>query len=515
MNRSHALTRLAACTIIAIALTACGSEDETTTQDPPTAPATNPPDPAPPAPPANSAPVISGSPAVGGKAGELYSFRPSTTDADNDALSYTVAGMPVWATFSEVTGELRGTPGDADVGQSGDIEITVSDGKASDSIGPFRITIAARSSTPAPTNGPPRISGTPATTVVATTAYTFRPTASDPNSDRLTFAITNRPRWATFSTSTGQLSGTPSRTQTGTYSNIRISVNDGKESASLPAFTITVTAAPNRAPTITGTPSTTAQTGTAYTFQPTGNDPDGDTLTYAIQGMPGWASFSTTTGRLSGTATSAGTFSNIRISVTDSKSAAVSLPAFTITVSGDANEAPTITGNPPSSINVGASYSFTPTADDPDDDPLTFTVQNAPGWTTFNAQNGRLSGSPGSGNVGLFQGITITVSDGSKTDTLGPFSINVTQIATGSATINWVPPTENTDGSTLTNLAGYRIYYGTSANAMNQSVQIANAGLTSYVISNLAAGSWFFSVKSYTSAGSESDASNTATKTIQ
>jgi hypothetical protein len=141
--------------------------------------------------------------------------------------------------------------------------------------------------------------------VGATQPYIFVPTATDADNDTLSFSITNRPTWATFSTTTGQLSGTPSRTQTGTVSNIRITVSDGKASASLPAFSIQVQAAPNSAPVISGSPGTAATVGTAYLFKPSATDADNDTLTWAIQNKPAWATFSTSTGQLSGTPTTA------------------------------------------------------------------------------------------------------------------------------------------------------------------------------------------------------------------
>ncbi|HEY5807776.1 MAG TPA: fibronectin type III domain-containing protein, partial [Povalibacter sp.] len=78
---------------------------------------------------------------------------------------------------------------------------------------------------------------------------------------------------------------------------------------------------------------------------------------------------------------------------------------------------------------------------------------------------------------------------------------------------SWVAPTENTDGTALTTLAGYRVLYGTSASALNQTVELANPSLTSYVVDQLAPGTWYFAVKAYTSAG-ESAASNVASKTI-
>jgi hypothetical protein len=71
-------------------------------------------------------------------------------------------------------------------------------------------------------------------------AYSFQPIASDPDGNALTFSIANKPVWATFSTSTGLLTGTPTLAQAGTTSSIVISVSDGALSASLAAFNLTV-----------------------------------------------------------------------------------------------------------------------------------------------------------------------------------------------------------------------------------------------------------------------------------
>ena len=92
---------------------------------------------------------------------------------------------------------------------------------------------------PAPAPPPPSISGTPALTAKAGSAYAFQPSAADfaGNTGTLSFSISGRPSWATFSTTTGKLSGIPVK---GTYPGIVISVTDGCASASLPAFQIRV-----------------------------------------------------------------------------------------------------------------------------------------------------------------------------------------------------------------------------------------------------------------------------------
>jgi hypothetical protein len=83
----------------------------------------------------------------------------------------------------------------------------------------------------------------------------------------------------------------------------------------------------------------------------------------------------------------------------------------------------------------------------------------------------------------------------------------------GSATLSWQPPQTNTDGTALTNLAGYYIHYGTSI-SLDLQVKITTVGLTRYVIDNLAAGTWYFAVSSYNSAGVESAQSAIVSKAI-
>ncbi|MBV6416846.1 MAG: hypothetical protein CMLOHMNK_01463 [Steroidobacteraceae bacterium] len=459
--------------------------------------------------PANTPPVISGVPPASVLVGASYSFQPNASDANGDALTFSIAGMPAWATFSTGTGRLSGTP--ASVGTFGNIVISVSDGKGgSASLPAFSIQVQP------PANRAPTIGGSPPTAATVGTAWSFQPTASDPDGNALTFSIANRPAWASFNTGTGRLSGTP--TAAATHSGIVISVSDGAAGASLPAFSITVSAAANRAPTISGTPSTSVNAGSAYSFTPSASDPDGDTLAFGIANRPAWATFNTTTGRLSGTpaASDAGTTSNIVISVSDGRGGNATLAAFSLTVNAT-NRAPTISGTPATAVNVGAAYSFTPTASDPDSgDTIAFGIANRPAWATFDTATGRLSGTPTAADVGTTSNIVISVSDGKGGNaTLPAFSITVNSTSTGSATLTWTAPTQNEDGSALTNLAGYRILYGRSATSLDQTIDVANPGLTTYVVDDLAQGTWYFAMRSYTSGGLESAPTNVVSKLVQ
>ncbi len=178
------------------------------------------------------------------------------------------------------------------------------------------------------------------------------------------------------------------------------------------------------------------------------------------------------------------------------------------------NSPPVITGTPPSAVMQSTAYAFQPTASDPDGDALAFTVANAPAWASFNTATGRLSGTPGAQHVGTTSGIVITASDGTLTASLPAFAITVQAVATGSATLSWMPPTQNTDGSPLTNLAGYRIYWGTQQGSYPNSVALNNAGLTSYVVESLVPGTWFFVATSINTVGVESPFSGVVSKAI-
>jgi hypothetical protein len=83
-----------------------------------------------------------------------------------------------------------------------------------------------------------------------------------------------------------------------------------------------------------------------------------------------------------------------------------------------------------------------------------------------------------------------------------------------SASLSWVAPTVDTDGSPLMNLAGYHIYYGTNQYDLNQKIDVANAGADSYVVTGLAPGTWYFAVTAYTNTGVESALSIIQSKTV-
>ncbi len=295
----------------------------------------------------NHAPVLTGTPPAKVTGGKTYSFTPGVFDGDGQTLRFSVANRPAWASFDSASGRLSGVPSDSDAGTFSGVAISVTDGLLSDTLGPFSITVEAG-------NRAPSISGEPPGQVTAGGSYEFVPTASDPDGDTLRFSVANLPPWASFDSATGRLAGMPAESAAGEYIGISLSVTDGKETATLPPFSVVVEAA-NHAPVISGVPAGTVTVGNAYRFSPAASDADGDSLTFRIVNRPEWAAFNTSTGELSGSPGSgyAGTYANIQVSVTDGQATAA-LPAFTIAVEQSSTGAATLSWEPPTQRTDGS-----------------------------------------------------------------------------------------------------------------------------------------------------------------
>ena len=131
---------------------------------------------------------------------------------------------------------------------------------------------ATATAAPSPTpvvvanNNAPQIKGIPVVSIKADQPYTFQPTASDADGDKITFSVQNKPAWATFDAASGKLAGTPSSSYTGRFPGIRIVASDGKSTSELPAFDITVVAtAANGSATLAWQPPTANVDGTPLT----------------------------------------------------------------------------------------------------------------------------------------------------------------------------------------------------------------------------------------------------------
>lgn len=98
-------------------------------------------------------------------------------------------------------------------------------------------------------------------------------------------------------------------------------------------------------------------------------------------------------------------------------------------------------------------------------------------------------------------------------DTPAPGALTLAAVGSDGTVLTWTPPTANTDGSALTDLTGYTLYYGNSANALNTTLPIAGA-VSAYTLGALPPGTWYFAIDSVAASGLHSVTSEVAWKVI-
>lgn len=369
----------------------------------------------------NDKPEISGSPADRVSMNELYTFTPTATDIEGDALSYSILNKPDWASFAPQTGTLSGTPTIASVGQYAGIVISVSDGSESVSLPAFGILVREVNVAPVA----PDL--TASTREDESVSINLMQGASDANGDPITIVA--------FSAAAGQVTGnannpaevtfTPPENASGNYT-ITYTLSD-QEAQNSGTVTVTVIAV-NDAPVIDTTAAmpTSLIEGETFTYQISATDVDSTALTYALVNAPAWLSVDAQ-GLISGTPTGSdtGSYPNMSFTVTDDapQPLTTSSQSFTLEVSSG-NAAPSLSGTPDTSAVAEQPYSFTPTASDADNDELSFTFQGLPGWMAGDAATGNLSGQPSVSDVGQSSLLEIWVSDGQDSDYMA-FTITV------------------------------------------------------------------------------------------
>ena len=117
------------------------------------------------------------------------------------------------------------------------------------------------------------------------------------------------------------------------------------------------------------------------------------------------------------------------------------------------------------------------------------------------------SGSSSSSSSSASSGSTSSGSSGSTSST-GSSTGN------SSVTLGWTAPTQNSNGTAITNLAGYKIHYGTASQDYTQVVALNNPSLSRYVIDSLPSGTYYFAITSYNAQGVESSLSGEVSATL-
>ncbi|CAK7053710.1 MAG: hypothetical protein BACD_02595 [Bacteroides rodentium] len=400
--------------------------------------------------PVNTPPAITSIPMTTGVTGVEYTYQIEANDSDGDPLTYAIQEGP-----SDATVDTNGLFTWA-IPTQGSYKITlrVSDG-AAETTQTFTLVI----SDPTPGNNPPIITSTPLLNGTVGIKYTYQIEANDSDSDPLTYSLDESPQGMIISAS-GLIEWTPTATQAGNH-NITAVVSDGNGGTTDQQYVLTVSATPpaNNPPVITSTPIEAGITGIEYTYQIEASDPDNDPLTYAVQEGPIDTDVDTD-GLFTWAAPTQGSH-EITLAVSDGT--AETTQTFTLVISDPTpvNNPPVITSTPIEAGTTGIEYTYQIEANDPDGDPLTYTVQEGPidaavdnnglfTWATPTQGSHEIALAVSDGTAEVSQTFTLVISD--PTPVNNPPVITSTPIeagATGQAYTYQIEASDP-DGDSLT-----------------------------------------------------------------
>ena len=386
----------------------------------------------------NKPPQISSTPTARVTAGQTYTYNVSTYDPDGDTVALTIKKAPAEMTLTDR--QIKWVTTVADIGAH-EIEL-----EANDSRGGYVTQSWTLEVIPATSNRAPVISSTPTVTGTAGATYTYQVSATDPNSDPLTYALETAPAEMTVS-ETGKVEWPIPAGTSGVFT-VEIKVSDDKGAYVLQQYKIGVGLPANRPPRIYSQPTTVKASGTNYVYQLSVTDPDGDSLTYKLitapegmtinaSGRIEWAIPSDATGNV-----------NVEIEVSDGRGG-FARQKYTIAIDASSNNRPPlITSQPIAATTSGADYSYKAVATDADGDPIIWTLIDAPEDMTISA-SGEVAWKVPDDLIGIVE-VEIKADDGKGGIATQGYPISVAGVGNRPPRIISTPTTTATTGTLYT-----------------------------------------------------------------
>ena len=230
---------------------------------------------------AGGPPQIVSVPSTEAAIGTAWLYSIIATDVEQDPLTYSLLAGPAGVDINPITGELSWTPQSNQLGLNS-IAIQVSDGSGGSTSQSFSIRVAA-----GVPNLPPTISTLPNRFASVGTAYSYLPTATDPEGTPIVYSLSRGPASMTVNPSTGQLNWTPAIGDAGKLI-VTLIATDAGGAAAVQSFELDVLVA-NQTPTIISSPNLSIAAGATWRYSVLGRDADLDPLRYEMLQSPAGA----------------------------------------------------------------------------------------------------------------------------------------------------------------------------------------------------------------------------------
>ncbi|MCU7935407.1 MAG: tandem-95 repeat protein [Candidatus Thiodiazotropha sp. (ex Dulcina madagascariensis)] len=396
--------------------------------------------------------------------GVAYSYDVDATDADGDALSYSLVTAPAGMTIDSASGLIAWTP--AQIGGH-PVSVQVDDGNGGTATQSYTVTVAA-----AP-NTAPNITSTPVTTATEGVAYSYDVDATDADGDTLSYSLVTAPASMAIVGTSGLITWTPNSAQLGTHT-VSVRVDDGRGGTASQNFTLTVNAVPNTAPSITSTPVTTATEGVAYSYDVDATDADGDTLSYSLVTAPAGMTIDGASGLIAWTPTTAQIGSHPVSVQVDDGNGGTATQSYTVTVDAAPNTAPSITSTPVTTVTEGEAYGYDVDASDADGDTLSYSLVTAPAGMTIDGASGLIAWTPTTAQIGSHP-VSVQADDGNGGTATQSYTVMVDAAPNTAPSITSTPLTTATEGVAY----GYDVDASDAdGDTLSYSLTTAPAGMT-------------------------------------
>jgi RHS repeat-associated protein/fimbrial isopeptide formation D2 family protein/uncharacterized repeat protein (TIGR01451 family) len=229
----------------------------------------------------NRPPLITTIPVIRGTASKAYSYDVDAVDPDGHAIAgYTLLSGPAGMTVDS-NGLISWPAGQVSLG-SYPVAVEVRDDRGAATTQKYVLVIGS-----ALPNRPPQFTSTPSVTATLTQAYSYTVSAIDPDGDTVTFTTLGLPSWLTWNAATKSITGTPPASVFGQPQQIEFQASDPSGLLAVQRYLLTILPDPtNRDPQITSLPASTLVTAaTPYSYAVTATDPDGDAITFSLDGI--------------------------------------------------------------------------------------------------------------------------------------------------------------------------------------------------------------------------------------